>query len=121
MPALFIAGALLMALQNESKSSGKKPDKHLRRIGHQLKPVVTIASKGLSENVLTETQRALDDHELIKVKVVTGNRQMRQLLIEELCEATGAELIQAIGNVALILRRNKKANPLLSNLERFKV
>jgi RNA-binding protein len=42
--------------------------KQLRSIGHSLHPLVTVASKGLSENVMTEIKRALFDHELIKVR-----------------------------------------------------
>ncbi|MDP4918106.1 MAG: YhbY family RNA-binding protein, partial [Haliea sp.] len=38
--------------------------KQLRAIGHKLKPVVTVAGNGLSDNVLQEVQRALGDHEL---------------------------------------------------------
>ena len=50
-----------MAISAEQK-------KAMRSIGHNLNPVVTIAGNGLSENVLEELNRALDDHELIKVK-----------------------------------------------------
>jgi RNA-binding protein len=39
--------------------------KYLRALGHQLKPVVTVAGNGLTENVITEVDRALSDHELI--------------------------------------------------------
>ena len=44
--------------------------KYLRALGHQLKPVVTVAGNGLTENVITEVDRALNDHELIKIKLV---------------------------------------------------
>ena len=43
--------------------------KQYRTIGHNLNPIVTIAGNGLSEPVLAELDRALDDHELIKVKL----------------------------------------------------
>ena len=46
--------------------------KQLRAIGHKLKPVVTIAGNGLSEGVITELDRALQDHELIKIKLAVG-------------------------------------------------
>ena len=49
--------------------------KQLRAIGHKLKPVVTVAGNGLSDNVLQEIQRALADHELIKIKVSDGDRR----------------------------------------------
>ena len=43
--------------------------KYLRSLGHQLKPVVTVAGNGLTESVVAELDRALSDHELIKVKL----------------------------------------------------
>ena len=36
--------------------------KRFRQIGHDLKPIVTIAQKGLTENILLEIKRALSDH-----------------------------------------------------------
>ena len=91
-----------------------------RGIGHHLNPVVTIASNGLTEAVLTEVDRALEDHELIKVKVSVGDRVLRAQVIEQMCSDTRATLVQTIGNIALILRRAKKPNTKLSNLSRFK-
>jgi RNA-binding protein len=98
-----------MAISAEQK-------KAMRTIGHNLNPVVTIAGNGLSEAVLEELNRALDDHELIKVKIAIGERDMRALAIDEMVKATNSELIQKIGKVALIVRRNPKAHPKLSNL-----
>jgi RNA-binding protein len=97
----------------------KQPNvKQLRSIGHRLKPVVTVAQRGLTEAVSKEIDRALSDHELIKISVKSGTRQERQVIIETICEQCHAELIQTVGHVALILRRNDKPNPRLSNLLR---
>ena len=89
-----------------------------RAIAHHLKPVVMVGDKGLSEGVQQELERALDDHELIKVKVAGSDRDSRQAIIEELCRQTGAELVQIIGRIAVILRRAKQPNRKLSNLIR---
>lgn len=102
-----------MPLTNERK-------KELRAIGHSLKPVVTVAGEGLSESVLAEVNRALDDHELIKVKISVADRELKQQAIAELCEKTMAELVQTIGHIALILKVAKNPNPQLSNLKRSK-
>ena len=90
--------------------------KELKTIGHHLKPVVTVASNGLSENVLTEITRALKDHELIKVKISVGDREIKKQIIQQLCEQSSAELIQSIGNVVLILKEAKTSKAKLSNL-----
>jgi RNA-binding protein len=92
--------------------------KQLRAIGHKLKPVVTIAGNGLTEGVIAELDRALNDHELIKIKLAVGSREARSTVAAEICERSGAEMVQSIGNVMVILRRTDKPDPHLSNLIR---
>ncbi|MHB0774681.1 ribosome assembly RNA-binding protein YhbY [Halomonas sp. WWR20] len=93
--------------------------KAFRSIGHHLDPVVTVSENGLSEGVMAELNRALADHELIKVKIAVGDRDARRQVSEQLAEQTHAELVQAIGKVALLYRRNPQAKPNLSNVTRF--
>ncbi|WP_252176985.1 ribosome assembly RNA-binding protein YhbY [Endozoicomonas sp. 4G] len=100
-----------------SISSEKK--RHFRSLGHKLKPVVMVAGNGLSDGVIEETLRALHDHELIKVKFAVGDREVKKEAIVELCNQTQAELIQTIGNIALIYKENKDAKPNLSNVKGF--
>ncbi|MCL6269989.1 YhbY family RNA-binding protein [Sansalvadorimonas sp. 2012CJ34-2] len=100
-----------MALNAEKK-------RELRAIGHKLKPVVIVSENGITEGVVEETLRALGDHELIKVKFAVLDREAKKQLMAELCEACGADLIQTIGKIALILKPAKEPNPRLSNLLR---
>ncbi|MBT8149098.1 MAG: ribosome assembly RNA-binding protein YhbY [Pseudomonadales bacterium] len=99
-----------MTLSNDKK-------KHLRQIGHALKPVLTVGDNGLSDNVLSELDRALEDHELIKVKLRSDDKAA---LIKQLIAKSGAELVQSIGHVALVYRPAKKPDPKLSNLLRHR-
>ena len=92
--------------------------KYLRSLGHQLKPVVTVAGNGLTESVLAELDRALADHELIKVKLAVGDRDAKKATISEICLQSKAELIQSIGHMILLYRKADKPNPKLSNLLR---
>lgn len=100
-----------------SLSSDQK--KRLRTIAHHLKPVVIIAEKGISEGVLAELDRALEDHELIKLKINVLEREDKQLIIGEVIEQTRSELVQTIGKIAVLYRPAKKQNPKLSNLVRY--
>jgi RNA-binding protein len=79
--------------------------KYLVGIAHSLKPVVTLASKGLSETVVNELEIALDHHELIKVKL-RGDRDQRKQWVEEIALKTKAEVVQKIGMVACYYRHN---------------
>ncbi|MES2673470.1 MAG: YhbY family RNA-binding protein [Pseudomonadota bacterium] len=92
--------------------------KQFRSIGHKLNPIVTIAGNGLSESVLQELNRALDDHELIKVKLGIAEREDRKTITAQLQALPNVELIQEIGKVVILYRGNKKANPKLSNLHK---
>ncbi|MBZ9558286.1 MULTISPECIES: ribosome assembly RNA-binding protein YhbY [Modicisalibacter] len=93
--------------------------KAFRSIGHHLSPIVTVSDNGLSDGVIAELERALADHELVKIKIAVGERDTRRAVAEQLCTDTGAELVQTIGKVALLYRDNPKANPKLSNIKRF--
>ena len=92
--------------------------KALRTLGHTLKPIITIAGKGVTETINTEIERALEDHELIKIKLNIDEPATRKQLAESLCEQHRAALVQSIGKVALIMRPAKKPNEKLSNLLR---
>ncbi|MDN6181052.1 MAG: ribosome assembly RNA-binding protein YhbY [Halomonas subglaciescola] len=93
--------------------------KALRSIGHHLNPVVTVSDNGISDNLLAELDRALRDHELVKVKLALPDRDDRALMLETLTQDGDAELVQSIGKVALLYRKNPQANPKLSNIVRF--
>lgn len=92
--------------------------KELRTLGHNLKPIITIAEKGVTENIKAEIERALNDHELIKIKININDPNYRKQLANELCEAHKAGLVQTIGKIALVVREAKKPNAKLSNLQR---
>ena len=93
--------------------------KRLRQIGHALNPVVMLGGQGLSENVIEEINRALNDHELIKVKVAGEDREARQAIITDMSAKTEAEIVQTIGKIVLLYKKAAKQNPKLSNLVRF--
>lgn len=89
-----------MSLSNSQK-------KYLRGLTHHLDPVVMIADKGLSENVRSEIELALEHHELVKIRLRT-ERDERQGLITEISKDFSAELIHSIGQVASFYRRHPK-------------
>lgn len=80
--------------------------RHLRTLAHHLKPVVMLGTKGLTDSVLAEVERALNDHELVKVKLNAGDRDQRARDADAICRDTGAALVQRIGNTASIYRRH---------------
>lgn len=92
--------------------------KKLRAIAHSLRPVVTIARKGLTDAVSRELERALNDHELIKIKLAVEDRQLRRQFARSVCDDHRAELIQVIGKVLVVYRLNPTMDPRNSNVQR---
>lgn len=82
--------------------------RHLRSLAHHLKPVVLLGQHGLTEAVMAEIELALEHHELIKVRVPGMDREDKQDVIEVICERTGADLVQAIGHMAVLFRKRAK-------------
>jgi len=91
-----------------------KQRRWLKAQSHHRKPVVTVGQAGITEAVLAELEGALAHHELLKVKVAAGERGLRDALIERMVGALEAELVNRIGNVAVLYRANpKKRSPLV--------
>ncbi|MGD8912234.1 MAG: ribosome assembly RNA-binding protein YhbY [Candidatus Thiodiazotropha sp.] len=80
----------------------------LKKLAHNLKPVVIVGQHGLSENVLNEIDTTLNTHELIKVKLAGADKQDRKALSSDILEHLSAELVQIIGRVAIFYRPNPK-------------
>ncbi|MGH8549194.1 MAG: ribosome assembly RNA-binding protein YhbY [Methylococcales bacterium] len=80
--------------------------KHFRARGHSLKPVVATGHAGLTDNVMAAIEEALDHHELIKIRLGCNQREDRKLQAERICRTTGAELVQLIGKIAIVYRKN---------------
>lgn len=82
--------------------------KRLRGLGHTMKPVIIVGAAGLSESLVEEFDRSLAHHELMKVKFNLGDRDARDAAIQTLCEHSKAELVQRVGNVALMFLKNPR-------------
>lgn len=85
-----------------------KQKQQLKAKAHALNPVVFIGTGGFTDSVRKEIERALDDHELIKIRIQENDRHTRQALYAEVCQATAAHAVQLIGKVAIIYRKNEK-------------
>jgi len=77
--------------------------KYLRALAHHLDPIVRIGQHGLSPGVEAETGRALESHELIKVKIDAEGAARKQL-VDQLAVATGSDVAGLIGKVAILYR-----------------
>lgn len=83
-----------------------KEKQRLKALAHALKPIILIGNNGVSEAVKKEINRALTDHELIKIRIPIQDRELRKQLFLEICQSEQAELVQLIGNIGVVYRKN---------------
>ncbi len=82
--------------------------KYLRGLAHNLKPLVLIGQKGLTEELVKSADQALDRHELIKVKFNEfKEKDQKAAITEELCKVTKAEVAGTIGHISILYREQK--------------
>ncbi len=82
--------------------------RYLRSLAHDLKPVILVGAKGVTPAMLAELELALEHHELVKVKFAAPDRDARDAWNEAMIEASGAALVQRVGNVATVFRARRK-------------
>ena len=79
----------------------------LRGQAHDLKAMLQVGGKGISDALVAEVDLALEHHELIKVKVAGEDRDARDAMIADLAGRTGAALVQRIGHTAVLYRPSR--------------
>ncbi len=97
-----------MAKQKQKKVHlNKKQVQFLRGRAHSITPLVMIGQNGISQTVIDEIEYALDQNELIKVKVQTTSGLDRKAVGAELIEHTNAAQVQLIGKMVVLYRPSK--------------
>ena len=80
----------------------------LRGQAHDLKAMLQVGGKGVTDALVAEVDLALEHHELIKIRIPGMDRDDKRDVIEVICERTGADLVQAIGHMAVLFRKRSK-------------
>ena len=83
--------------------------KALKAKAHKLDPVVHVGAKGITDEVVAEIDRALQAHELIKVRAASLDRHAREEAFDRIVEKTGADAVQHIGKVFVLFRKKPDA------------
>jgi len=91
----------------------ERQKKHLRKLGHDLHPIVLVGQRGLNPGVVEELNLALEHHELVKLRARVGDRESRDSILADLARLTESEFVYRIGNVGLFYRKNRKMAKIL--------
>jgi RNA-binding protein len=79
---------------------------HLRGLGHELKPIVQIGKDGIDDGVIAAVDRALADHELVKIRIGEAAALESSDAADEIAQRTGSEVAQVLGSTLLLYRAN---------------
>ena len=81
-----------------------KQRQYLRGLAHALEPVVRVGKGRLTPAIVAETQRSIEAHELIKVRIESDDPAERREIAARLAAESGAELAGTIGKLAILYR-----------------
>jgi RNA-binding protein len=81
-----------------------KKKRHLRALGHKLKPLIQIGKKEIEAALIAEANSALDHHELIKVKLLESSVLDKHEASDALAAACQADIAQILGKTFLLYR-----------------
>jgi RNA-binding protein len=93
---------------SESPGLSSSHKKYLKGLAHDLSPVVRVGRAALSVGVIAETEKALESHELIKIRIDLDGGAERRELAKELADRTSSDLVSTIGKVAILYRRRSE-------------
>ncbi len=77
---------------------------YLKSQAHSLKPVVLLGQQGCTDGVFAEIERALEAHELIKVRIPTSDRSLKHQVIAQIIKGTKATQVNTIGHILTLYR-----------------
>lgn len=81
----------------------------LKGLAHTIKPVLIMGEKGVTESFIAEAERAIEHHELIKIRISGDDRDTKKAIAAEITTSLNAVMIQHIGNVITLFKRNHEA------------
>jgi RNA-binding protein len=85
--------------------------RRLKSLAHHLEPTIRIGRSRLTRGLIAETDRSLEAHELIKVKVEMEGSAERRAAAQSLATASNAELVGTVGKIAILYRRRLEDDP----------
>lgn len=86
-----------------------KQKQYLKGLAHSLEPVVIIGANGITPAVIKEIDVSLKAHELIKIRILGAEREIRDEIIKQITSSIEAHFVQHIGKLLVFYRSSEKA------------
>lgn len=81
---------------------------YLKSLANNLKPLAQIGKSGISDGLINQLDKLLEDHELVKINVLQNSPDDAKNMTEEILNRTGAEFVQQIGSKITIYRESEE-------------
>ena len=86
----------------------EKERAYLKGLAQNIDPLIQLGKDGINEGFLKQMDKLLEDHELVKIKVLQNAPVEVDEIVDEILEKTGAEFVQKIGKKLTIYRESKE-------------
>lgn len=85
-----------------------KQRSYLRSLANSIQPIFQIGKGGINDNMIKQFDEALEARELVKATVLRNSSADVREVCDEIAKATGADVVQVIGNRFVLYRESKE-------------
>jgi len=85
-----------------------KQRSYLKSLANSIETIMQIGKGGVTENVITQIDDAIEARELIKIKILNNSMLEAKETANEIAKSVRAEYVQSIGNKFVLYRESKE-------------
>lgn len=83
-----------------------KQKRYLRSKANQIKAIFQVGKQGVTENMLSQINDALEKRELIKVSVLQNCLDDKHTVADQISKGTDSHIVQIIGNNIVLYKES---------------
>lgn len=81
---------------------------YLRSLANTIDTILQIGKDGISDNLITQIDTALEARELIKIKILNNSQCTPKETAQRICDIIGCQSVQIIGGKIVFYRQAKE-------------
>ncbi len=85
-----------------------KQRSYLKKISHGINPIFQIGKNGITDNMISEIEDALEAREIVKIKVLPNSFLECNDTANQVAKLTKSEFVQSMGNKFIIYKESKE-------------
>ncbi|MET3616652.1 RNA-binding protein [Peptoniphilus olsenii] len=80
----------------------------LKGLANTRNPLLQVGKEGINDGLLEQLNKLLEDHELVKIKVLQNSPVEVDEIVDKIIESTDSEFVQMIGSKLTIYRESRE-------------